>query len=59
MTNRSPSCERIFPGTARVSRAGERVLAIANFFQRDNSTPNLAKQKVVSAGRRKSEPDWR
>jgi len=59
MANRFPSCERIFPGNARVSRAGERVLAIANFFQQDNSSPNLAKQKFVSARRRKSEPDWR
>jgi hypothetical protein len=52
MANRFPSCERIFPGSAR-------VLAIANFFQQDNSSPNLAKQKFVSARRRKSEPDWR
>src|SRR5439155_2269859 len=35
------------PGSARVSRVGDRVLAIADFSV-----------KIVSARRRKSEPDW-
>jgi hypothetical protein len=34
-------------GSARVSRVGDRVLAIADFSA-----------KIVSARRRKSEPDW-
>jgi hypothetical protein len=39
-------------GSARVSRAGERVLAIANFSPRHATIENMGLNKLVSAARR-------
>jgi len=39
-------------GSARVSRAGERVLAVVNFSWRVSYRPDPAKGKIISARRR-------